>query len=51
MMFLCIAGVAKIVFLLWVGLSAGDRGDNRYGPPPVSLLTTPPAPPSPTATV
>jgi uncharacterized membrane protein YhaH (DUF805 family) len=28
-----------IGFVLWVGVSTGDPGDNRYGPPPV----TPPA--------
>ncbi len=42
--FLCVALVAKLVFLLWVGLSAPDPGDNRYGPPPTSLTT-----PTPTA--
>jgi uncharacterized membrane protein YhaH (DUF805 family) len=51
MMFLCVAGVAKLAFTLWVGLSAGDPGENRYGPPPVSLMTAtpPPAPPPETA--
>jgi uncharacterized membrane protein YhaH (DUF805 family) len=32
--FLCIAALAKFIFLLWVGLSPGDPGENRYGPPP-----------------
>jgi uncharacterized membrane protein YhaH (DUF805 family) len=36
LVFLGIAGVVKIVFLLWVGLHAGDPGENRYGPPPGS---------------
>lgn len=26
-------------FLLWVGLSKGDPGPNRYGPPPMSMIT------------
>ena len=37
MLFLLIAFVVAIAFLLWVGLSKGDAGPNRYGPPPVSL--------------
>ena len=44
--FLGVAAVAKLIFLLWVGLSPGDPGDNAYGPPPVSLMSTPPAPPA-----
>jgi uncharacterized membrane protein YhaH (DUF805 family) len=39
--FLAVAGVVKIVFILWVGLHGGDQGDNRYGPPPGSLTTRP----------
>ena len=40
--FLSVAALAKLAFLLWVGLSPGDPGENRYGPPPVSLTTAPP---------
>jgi uncharacterized membrane protein YhaH (DUF805 family) len=29
-----VIGLAGIAFLLWVGLSKGDAGDNKYGPPP-----------------
>jgi len=31
---------ALIGFLLWVGLAKGDPGDNRYGPPPRSLISS-----------
>lgn len=41
--FLALAGLVKLIFILWVGLSRGDPGPNRYGPPPVSL-TSPTAP-------
>ena len=27
--------LARLGFLLWVGLSQGQAGDNRYGPPPL----------------
>lgn len=37
-------------FLLWVGLSASEPGDNRYGPSPLSPAA-PPLPPPPPATV
>ncbi len=40
-----VAGLVKFVFVLWVGLSRGDVGENRYGPPPSSLLSTPAASP------
>ena len=33
-----IAGLVKLVFLLWVGLSAGEAGDNRYGPSPAPWI-------------
>ncbi|HEY5409091.1 MAG TPA: DUF805 domain-containing protein, partial [Caulobacteraceae bacterium] len=33
-----IAGLVKLVFLLWVGLSAGGTGDNRYGPSPAPWI-------------
>jgi uncharacterized membrane protein YhaH (DUF805 family) len=39
--FLALAGIVKFVFILWVGLSTGDPGENRYGPPPGSLTTRP----------
>jgi uncharacterized membrane protein YhaH (DUF805 family) len=41
--FLLLAVVVKLVFLLWVGLSRGDPGPNRYGPPPGEASTSPPA--------
>ncbi len=25
-------------FLLWIGISLGDKGDNRYGPPPATAV-------------
>ena len=28
-----LAGLVKLVFILWVGLSNGEAGENRYGPP------------------
>ncbi len=37
--FLGIAALFKFVFILWVGLSPGDPGPNRYGPPPGSLVS------------
>ncbi len=42
--FLAVAALVKFVFVLWVGLSPGDRGENRYGPPPEAAV-----PPSPLA--
>ncbi len=38
------AGVVKLVFMLWVGLNRGDRGPNRYGPPPGAPSETSAAP-------
>ena len=38
-----IAGLVNLIFLLWVGLSAPQAGENRYGPPPASWMS--PAPP------
>ena len=35
--FLC-AFIVLIAFLLWVGLSKGDPGENQYGPPPTPLI-------------
>ena len=40
---LAIAGLAKVLFLLWVGLTPGDPTANSYGPAPGTL-----PPPSPT---
>ena len=40
---LAIAGLAKVLFLLWVGLTPGDPSANSYGPAPGPL-----PPPSPT---
>jgi uncharacterized membrane protein YhaH (DUF805 family) len=31
-----LAGLIGLIFLLWVGLTPGEPGDNRYGPPPVT---------------
>ena len=46
--FLAVAGLVKLIFILWVGLSRGDPGANRYGPPPASLTSpTTPTPASP----
>ena len=28
-----LAGLVKLVFILWVGVAAPDTGENRYGPP------------------
>ena len=36
--FLCLAALFKFIFILWVGLSTGDAGANRYGPPPGTLI-------------
>ena len=39
-----VAGLAGIVFLLWVGLTRGDGQPNAYGPPPAPVFgagTTP----------
>jgi uncharacterized membrane protein YhaH (DUF805 family) len=41
---LCLCLIVGIGFLLWVGLSQGEPGDNRYGPPPTSTATSPPPP-------
>jgi uncharacterized membrane protein YhaH (DUF805 family) len=39
--FVGVAALFKLIFILWVGLSAGDPGPNRYGPPPASLTSRP----------
>lgn len=38
--------VVWVGFALWVGLANGDPGDNRYGPPPVSLTGGTASPPT-----
>ena len=35
MWILALAGLFALGFLVWVGLSRGERGSNRYGPEPV----------------
>ena len=42
-----IAGLVKLVFILWVGLSGANAGENRYGPTPSPWLK--PAVPPPAA--
>ena len=42
---MALAGLVGLAFLLWVGLSNGDPGENRYGPPPVSLTGGASSPP------
>ena len=44
--FVCLAGLVKLAFLLWVGLSPGDPAANRYGPAPVLDVVRPPTPQS-----
>lgn len=46
MAFMGLAMLVGIGFLLWVGLTPGQPGENQYGPPPKSL--TSPAPPAAT---
>jgi uncharacterized membrane protein YhaH (DUF805 family) len=41
--FVALAGVVKLVFVLWVGLSPGQAGPNRFGPPPARDLALPAA--------
>jgi uncharacterized membrane protein YhaH (DUF805 family) len=43
-----LAGLVKLVFILWVGLGASDASENRYGPPP-SPWIRPAQPPAPAA--
>ena len=33
-----LAAAANLAFLLWVGLSRGDAGENAYGPPPAPMF-------------
>jgi uncharacterized membrane protein YhaH (DUF805 family) len=44
---LIILGITTVIggaFVLWIGLSRGEPGTNRFGPPPVSLTgRTPPS--------
>lgn len=42
-----VAALEKFVFVLWVGLSPGDPGENRFGSPPGSMISSPaPVPPA-----
>jgi len=34
-----LAGLLGFIFLLWVGLTPGEPGENRYGAPPVTSTT------------
>jgi uncharacterized membrane protein YhaH (DUF805 family) len=43
---MALAGLISLGFLLWVGLTNGDPGENRYGLPPVSLTGGPASPPT-----
>lgn len=36
-----------IIYTIWVGISAGETGENRYGPAPVSASAAPAAPAAP----
>lgn len=36
-MMLC--GLASLAFLIWIGATPGQPGDNQYGPPPTSSVT------------
>ena len=50
LVFFALSGVAVLVglaFLLWVGLTGGEAGDNRYGPAQTGSLFDSPVPPSP----
>lgn len=40
---LCLALLVSLIFLLWVGISPTQPGENRYGPEPGTGATTPPA--------
>ena len=33
-----VAGLVKLVFLIWVGVAAPSSGENRYGPPPAPWI-------------
>lgn len=37
---MCGAVLLNLIFVLWVGLSAGQTGDNAYGPPPSTTAGT-----------
>jgi uncharacterized membrane protein YhaH (DUF805 family) len=37
-MVMIVAGLVSLAFLLWVGLSKGNPGDNQYGPAPTPLI-------------
>lgn len=33
---ICAIALSKLLLVLWLGLSPGQAGDNRYGPPPAN---------------
>lgn len=39
----CVAFLIDLAFLLWIGISEGERGDNRFGPEPMTVGETYPA--------
>jgi uncharacterized membrane protein YhaH (DUF805 family) len=41
-----VAFLINIGFVLWVGLTDSTPGDNRFGPPPVSLTSGAASPPA-----
>ena len=41
-----IAGLVKLVFILWVGVAAPSAGENRYGPPAAPWLKSTAPPPA-----
>jgi uncharacterized membrane protein YhaH (DUF805 family) len=43
-----VAGLVKLVFILWTGVGAASAGENRYGPPPAPWIR-PAQPPAPAA--
>lgn len=45
--FMAVAMLVGLAFLLWIGLTPGEAGDNRFGPPPPPGLPTVPPPASP----
>jgi uncharacterized membrane protein YhaH (DUF805 family) len=40
---LCVGGLVHVILLLWLGLSPGQVGSNRYGPEPGALAFAPAA--------
>lgn len=41
--FMGLAGLVGLIFLLWVGLTPGEAGENRYGAPQVATTPAPAA--------